>query len=55
MVFEIRQATNWQWYFRIMSGSNVLATSETYLHEADCRNSAQLIINHAGAGRIVKK
>jgi uncharacterized protein YegP (UPF0339 family) len=54
MVFEIRQAANWQWYFRIMSGSNVLATSETYREKADCRSTAQLIISRAGTGRIVE-
>ncbi|WP_188317089.1 YegP family protein [Solihabitans fulvus] len=52
VVFKILPATNGQWYFRIMSGSNILATSETYVSKASARNTAQLIINNAGTGRI---
>ena len=52
MVFKILQATNGQWFFRIMSGSNILAHSETYVSKVSARNTAQLIINNAGSGRI---
>jgi uncharacterized protein YegP (UPF0339 family) len=52
LVFKILPAVNSQWYFRVMSGSNILATSETYVHKSAARSTAQLIINNAGSGRI---
>jgi uncharacterized protein YegP (UPF0339 family) len=54
MIFEIRPARNDQWYFRIMSGANTLATSETYVRKSDARHAVELIINRAAGGQIVE-
>ncbi|MEV4310794.1 YegP family protein [Actinocrispum sp. NPDC049592] len=54
MIFQILPALNGQWFFRIKSGANILAHSETYRDKASARATAQLIINNAGNGRIVE-
>jgi uncharacterized protein YegP (UPF0339 family) len=54
MIFQILQSTNGEWFFRIRSGANTLAHSETYREKASARATAQLIINNAGSGRIVE-
>lgn len=54
MVFKILQAVNGQWFFRIMSGSNILATSETYVEKSGAKRTAQVIIDKAGTGYITE-
>jgi uncharacterized protein YegP (UPF0339 family) len=52
MIFKIKQATSGQWYFNIMSGSNILATSETYVDKSGAKRTAQVIIDKAASGTI---
>lgn len=44
LTIKVRQASNGQWYFVLVSGNNkVLMTSETYTRESNARAAARKI------------
>ncbi len=53
MKIEVRRAKNGvQYYFRIVSGSNVLAHSENYNQKASAVSAAESIKRNAGTAQI---
>lgn len=54
MKIEIRRASNGtQYYFRIVSGSNVLAHSENYNQKASAVSAAESIKRNASGAPVV--
>ncbi len=51
---EIRRASNWQYYWRIVaSNAQVLATSETYVAKASAISAAQSVQSGAAAAPVI--
>jgi len=55
--FEIHdsRSTSQRFYWKIVSGSNTLATSETYYNKSDAIAACELVKRDAGTAPIVDK
>jgi len=52
---HISSSSTQRYYWKIVSGSNTLATSETYYNKADAERACESVKRNAGTSPIVDK